>query len=275
MTLLQSTSRESMAAVLAQTDRYIAAPDAQLVATSEQLADVALALHGQPRLRRLLADPATDPAQRAGLLERVLDGKIGYAAMTLATAVVRQRWSSPGDLFAGLSGVAERLLFGAAEQQGTLDEVEDELFRFSRILSSEPELATLLDDQSVPLARRAQLLTSVVGGRVSVVTERLLSSALATQTATGVTARVENLVSAAASMQQRSNALVRSAVALSEAQESRLAAALSAIYGRQIAVRTQVDPSVLGGLLIRVGDEMIDGSVASRLAAARSALADS
>ena len=125
------------------------------------------------------------------------------------------------------------------------------------------------------LARRAQLLTSVVGGRVSVVTERLLSSALATQTATGVTARVENLVSAAASMQQRSNALVRSAVALSEAQESRLAAALSAIYGRQIAVRTQVDPSVLGGLLIRVGDEMIDGSVASRLAAARSALADS
>lgn len=272
--MLQSTSRESLATVLAQADGLIADPAADLVATSSQLADVALALHGQPRLRRLLADPATAPEQRAGLLQRVLAGKVDEAPLALASAVVRQRWSSPSDLFAGLSGVAERLLFGAAERQGALDEVEDELFRFGRILAAEPALATLLDDLSVPLDRRSALLTSIIGGKVSQVSERLLASALATQTAAGVTARVDSLVAAAAAMQQRSNAVVRSAVPLSDAQQSRLATVLSGIYGRQIAVRTQVDPSVLGGLLIRVGDEMIDGSVASRLAAARSALAD-
>jgi F-type H+-transporting ATPase subunit delta len=273
--MMQSTSREALRAVQARVDQLIANPSTDLMRTAQELGSVAEAVRSQPRLRRVLADPASAPAARSGLLSGLLAGKVGPEALDVAGAVVHERWSSPGDLVVGLTDAAERLLLGAAERSGSLDEVEDELFRFSRILGAQPELSTLLDDLSVPYNRRASLLASVVGGKVGPVTQALLLSALATQTHAGITSRVEALVGTAAAMQQRSIAIVRSAVPLSDAQESRLAAALGDIYRRQIAVRTQVDPSVLGGLVIRVGDEQIDGSIAARLAAARGALADS
>jgi F-type H+-transporting ATPase subunit delta len=269
---MQSTSRDSLAALSGELDATIAG-GGDLPALAGDVYAVADLLSGQARLRRMLSDPSIEPDRRSETAKNLLRGKVGEAALGVVSAAVTARWSSSWDLVEALGILANEALFAAAEKSGSLNAVEDELFRFGRILDAEPQLTTLLDDQAVPTARRSALLGTVIDGKVSPTTAQLLRYALSQAGRSGFPMRVEALAEGAAARQNRSIARVRSAVALSSEQEEQLAASLSSTYGRPIGVRTQIDPSVLGGLVIRVGDELIDGSVASRLAAARSALA--
>lgn len=268
---MQSTSRDSLAALRGGLDAHIdGGADASSLAGD--LYGFANVLESQSRLRRLLSDPAAPVEQRQGTANALLSGKVGSASLQVISSAVGSRWSSPFDLVDSLVELGNQALFGAAAKAGSLPTMEDELFRFGRILESESALTTLLDDQSVDLERRTALLRSVLGSKVQPPTLQMLVQALE-QRGRGFALRVEALADNAAERQNRSVARVRSAVPLSDQQEQRLAQALSATYGRPIGVRTDVDPTVRGGLVIRVGDELIDGSVASRLATARAALA--
>jgi F-type H+-transporting ATPase subunit delta len=250
-----------------------AASSATLIELADDLFGIGSVLVGQPQLRRTLGDPATDPDGRAGLVARLLDGKVSALAIELTQAAVRLRWSSPWDLADSLELMANDSLFAAAESQNSLDEVEDQLFRFERILDAESSLTTLLDEQVVPASRRVALLEQVLGQKVGPITLSLLSHAVSSERTHGVTNAVHDLLDEASARRERSVARVLSAVELSASQETRLAAALTELYGRVISVRTAVDPSLRGGLVIQVGDEVIDGSVASRLANVKAALA--
>jgi F-type H+-transporting ATPase subunit delta len=245
-----------------------------LTSIADELYSVADLLVGQPPLRRRLGDPASAPEARAGLLEAIFAGKVGKQTLELVTAAVSLRWSTPWDLTDAIEDAADTALFVAAEKGNTLDRVEDELFRFERILDANGEAAGLLDEQATPPSRRHELLDSLVGGKVSPITLALLHHAVASQRKRSITLAIDDLLEKATARQQRSVARVTSAVPLSDAQEQRLAAVLTEIYGRAISVRTALDPTVQGGLIVRVGDEVIDGSVATRFAAARSALAN-
>lgn len=270
---MQSTSRDSLAALRGELDALIdSGADASAVAGD--LHGFANVLDAQSRLRRMLSDPAAPTERRQGTATTLLGGKVGSASLGVISSAVAARWSSPFDLVDSLVELGNQAIFGAAQKAGSLPTMEDELFRFGRILESESSLTTLLDDQSVQLSRRTSLLESVLGDKVQPLTRQLLVQALS-QRGRGYALRVEGLADDAAARQDRSVAKVRSAVPLSDAQEERLAQALTATYGRPIGVRTEVDPTVRGGLVIRVGDELIDGSVASRLATARAALAGS
>ncbi|MDT4933615.1 MAG: F-type H+-transporting ATPase subunit delta, partial [Pseudonocardiales bacterium] len=244
-----------------------------LTALAGDLYAVADLLVDQPRLRRAVGDPASAPDARAALIGRLLDGKVSAPAVAIAQAAVRERWSSAWDLTDALELAADDALFAAAEREGVIDEVEDELFRFERILSDQSELTTLLDEVTVESSRRVALLDRVVAGKVRPITQELLRHAVTSQRKRSVTFAIDDLLDEAAALRQRSVARVISAVVLADEQQTRLAAALSEIYGRAISIRTAVDPAVVGGLVIRVGDELIDGSIAARLASARAALA--
>jgi F-type H+-transporting ATPase subunit delta len=239
--------------------------------TGEGLSELAQDLYGvtgvlvhQPRLRRALADPSTPADGRAELASRVFDGKIGASAMQLVRDAVGLRWSSPWDLLDALETMADEVLFGAAEQDGVLDDVEDE---------AESSLTTALDDVSVDIERRLGLLRDVLADKVRPTTRMLLEHAVASQRKHNVNVGIDNLLELSASRRHRSIARVISAVPLNRAQQTRLTARLTEMYGRPINIRTAIDPSVRGGLIIRVGDEVIDGSIAGRLADARKALA--
>ena len=182
------------------------------------------------------------------------------------------RWSSPWDLTGAFETMGDDALLRAADQEGRLDDIEDELFRFERIVEASPRLATLLDEMSVPAARRTALLRDVIAGRVHPVTQALLEHAVASTRKRGIDLAIDNLLEAAAARRARSLARVVTAVPLTPQQENRLAAQLTDLYGRQITLRVAIDPSVRGGLVIRIGDDVIDGTVSSRLAAARAAL---
>ncbi len=270
-----AASREALARLRDRLD-----PVTARFSTGEGLSELAQDLYAvtgvlvhQPRLRRALADPSTPADGRAGLAARVFDGKIGASAMQLVRDAVGLRWSSPWDLLDGLETMADDVLFGAAEQDGALDDVEDELFRFGRILEAESGLTTALDDVSVDVERRLGLLRDVLADKVRPTTRMLLEHAVASQRKHNVNVGIDNLLQLSATRRHRSIARVLSAVPLTRAQQTRLTATLTEMYGRPINIRTAIDPSVRGGLIIRVGDEVIDGSIAGRLADARKALA--
>jgi len=274
--MTQPASREALAALRERLDAVtgrFSTVDGR-TAFANELYAVSELLDGQPRLRRSVADPTTPPDARAGIAERLLTGKIGASALQVVKEAVSLRWSSPWDLVDGLEQIADDALLSAAEEAGSLDDVEDELFRFERVLESDSRLTTLLDDPSEPAARRIGLLDSLVSAKVSPITAELLRHAVSSKRRYGVERSIDALLDRAAARRNRSIARVVSAIELTAQQQSSLAAKLSDIYGRSVSVRTAIDPTVQGGLVIRVGDELIDGSVASQLAAARAALAN-
>jgi F-type H+-transporting ATPase subunit delta len=230
-------------------------------------------LASQPRLRRTLGDPSTDARLRGELARSVLRGKLGEVALDLVSTAVSQRWSTPWDLVDGLEILADDALLSAAEQQGVLDQVEDELFQFERVLAEHSELVSALDEAGVDAGRRKSLLDSIVAGKVHLITAELLAHAVASTRKRNLQLAIDDLLQASAVRRNRSVARVLTATELSGEQEARLSTVLSQIYGRPINVRAALDPDVKGGLLVRVGDEVIDGSVATRLADARAALA--
>jgi F-type H+-transporting ATPase subunit delta len=244
-----------------------------LLTLADELFSVAHVLDGQLSLRRALSDASVRPDDRAGLARRLLAEKVGANTLEVIEAVVRQRWSRPLDLVEATETLATEAALDAADARGELDSVEDELFRFSRIVAGDDDLARILGNRSAPREGKAALLDQLLTGKVSPVTERLVRNSLTSSHVHSAENEIERLSTAAARRRGQSVAHVVSAVPLTEAQERRLVATLERVYGRTMGLQVQVDPSVLGGLVIRVEDEVIDGSIAHRLEAAGRRLA--
>jgi F-type H+-transporting ATPase subunit delta len=244
-----------------------------LTTLADELYSVADLLVTQPRLRRTVGDPATAPEQRSRLVEQLLSGKVDKRTLELTRTAAGLRWSSPWDLTDALEGAGDDALFAAAEKGRSLDQVEDELFRFERVLQNEGEISGLLDEFTAEPQRRMKLIDSLLANKVAPVTLALLHHAVASQRKRHLGQAIDDLLEKAAVRQERSTARVISAVELTAQQTERLASALTELYGRPISVRTALDPDVRGGLVVRVGDEVIDGSIATRFANARAAMA--
>jgi F-type H+-transporting ATPase subunit delta len=245
----------------------------EMLALAEELHAVARLLDTQPSLRRALSDPSGRPEDRAGLARELFGSKLSPAGVDLVETIVRLRWSHPIDLVDAFSTLGTEAALEAADARNELDEVEDQLFRFGRIVEGNPELSRILADRSATAQGKNALLDSLLGGKVSAVTELLLRHALGGRRTSSAEVAIENLSQAASRRRGQSIARVTTAVPLTEAQEQRLAAVLERIYGRTMGLQVNVDPDVLGGLVVQVGDEVIDGSVAHRLEAARRRLA--
>jgi F-type H+-transporting ATPase subunit delta len=158
-----------------------------------------------------------------------------------------------------------RALFEVARAEGTLDEVEDELFRFARSFESSDELRNTLTDDQVPIAKRQSIVEDLLGGKATPTATQLVSMVVGSGRGRDLPAIIDRLVERAANSKDLSVAEVRSAVALSADQQDRLKAALANATGKQVTVKVVVDPSVVGGLVATVGDTVIDGSVRTRV----------
>ncbi|MCU1360140.1 MAG: atpH [Ilumatobacteraceae bacterium] len=158
-----------------------------------------------------------------------------------------------------------RGLFEIARAEGTLDEVEDELFRFARSYESSDELRNALSDEQIPAAKRQAIVEDLLGGKATGTTTQLLSMIIGSGRARDLPAIVDKLVARASAAKNLELAEVRTAIPLTQDQETRLAAALANATGKQVNLKVVVDPSVLGGLVATVGDTVIDGSVRTRI----------
>ena len=271
--VLQAASRESMASARTRLDAYAdSAQAADLRRLGDELFAVMRLLVEQRSLRRLLADPSSPEEARAGLVERVLGQQVAAPTIDIAKGLVEARWSRAGDLVTAFETLARQALLAVAEKEGSLDNVEDELFRFGRVVNREPQLGSLLADLATPPDGRVALLDRLVDGKVSPVTAALLRQSVRLPRDRHLDVVCEELAELAAGRRERSVARITTPVALSPVQEQKLTDSLTRLYGRPISLQIELDPRLLGGLVVQVGGEVIDGSVASKLVAARRSL---
>jgi F-type H+-transporting ATPase subunit delta len=270
---LQAASREALAEATDRLDgRIDSAGSTELATVGEQLFAVMRLLINEPTLRRHLADPSVSGASRSSLADQLFGRQIGRGALDTVSDLVSARWSRPSDLVEAVEVLARRATLAVAEKDGTLADVEDELFRFGRILDREPRLTSLLADQTTPADGRVGLLDQVLAQRTTPVTRTLLEQTVRTPRGRSLDVAVGELSELAAARRDRYVAHVATPVALTPQQEQQLTDTLSRLYGRQMSLQIEQDPDLLGGLIVRVGGEVIDGSVSSRLASAKRSL---
>lgn len=243
-----------------------------LATVAEEIAGAAMVLADQPHVRRMLTETTVSPDAKANLAQRLFGEKVSAISLQVLLSVVRQEWPTGTDLVDGLRRLARTALFVQAERSGELDEVEDQIFRFGRIVEASPDISVILDDPAAPAAARADLVGRLLAGKAHPLTIRLLTALARDSGGRTFGNGVAELVEQAAERRDKLVAIVTSAVALSAGETDRLRAALRRIYSRQVAIHVLVDPSLGGGLRVRVGDEVIDGSVSGRLAAVRARL---
>jgi F-type H+-transporting ATPase subunit delta len=242
-------------------------------ALADELFAVAGLLATQAALRRALTDPSRTAAARADRAPTVLTGPVSEPTVRLIAAAAAARWSAPGDITDAVEQLAAEAIAAAAEEQGRLDELEDELFRFSRIVASTPELRIALTNPFFPADAKRQLLSGLLADKVTPETLRLVTEAATNPFGRSLDVSLEEYALLAARRRERLVAEVHAAVALTDQQRGRLAAALTAAYGHQVHLNVVLDPRVVGGMTVRIGDELIDGSVTTRLAEARRRMA--
>ncbi|MGI8563860.1 MAG: ATP synthase F1 subunit delta [Candidatus Dormibacter sp.] len=163
-------------------------------------------------------------------------------------------------------------IFEVARAEGVLDEVEDQLFRFARVLDSSNELRTTITDDALPPERRQGIVEDLLGGRALPLTSTLGAFVVGAGRARELPAIIDLVVERAAAARRQVVAEVRSSIPLDDDQRRRLAHALSSNLGKQVEVKVVVDPAVLGGLSAKVGDTVIDGTVRHRLELLRESL---
>jgi F-type H+-transporting ATPase subunit delta len=262
---MNGASREALAAARERLDALTDSTSVDAAALAGELASVTALLHREGSLRRALTDPGQSGEAKAALVGQLLGNRLGADSIDLVTGMARARWSQPRDLVDSLEQLADTADLVAAERGGGLDDVEDELFRFGRIAAGSSELRAALADRVAGNDAKSALLGTLLGGRANPVTERLVIRLVTAPRGRSLESGIESLSKLAAARRDRTVAEVVSAVPLSDRQRERLGAALARIYGRQVHLNLDVDPEVLGGVRVRVGDEVINGSVADRL----------
>ena len=156
-------------------------------------------------------------------------------------------------------------LLEVSRAEGHLGDIQDELFRFARTFEGSDELRSALTDPSLPTDRRVGIVEDLLGGKALQTSAALASFVVAAGRAGELPAIIDRFVELAAAEQRRAVAEVRSAIELTPEQTERLREALNRATGKDVEVKVVVDPSVLGGVVARVGDVVIDGSVRHRL----------
>jgi F-type H+-transporting ATPase subunit delta len=241
----------------------------QVAADLEQFARL---LVGQVRLRKALADPGLPPEQKRALLAELGGGRLDQTSVELlATVATRQRVrlrDFPG-LLAGLAAMAA---FTGADKAGELDQVEGELFFLGTVVEQQPQVRSALTNPGLPVENKRALVADLLDGRVGRRTAALADLLVELYEGHDLDTVAKQWAEAAAARRNRLVAEVRSAIELDEQRRARLAEVLTRVLGKPVVLQTSVDETILGSVVVRVGDELFDGSVRSRLEQAREAL---
>jgi F-type H+-transporting ATPase subunit delta len=264
------SSRESLAACQEGLDAR--RQDAGFATLSGELFAIAGVLEREGQLRSTLADSGQPHSVRDGLVRQLFGGKVSDLALDLLMMVVDRRWTTDLDLVLAVEQLADQAAFTVAEADGTLDATEEELFLFGRALDSSSALQMALTDPAQSGATKAAIVNDLLQGRATAATRQVLEYAVGHLHGRRIDAAVDDLCGLAAKQRERVVAEVRVAAPLDPTQERRLAEALGRLKGRTVQLNVAVDPAVLGGVHVRIGDEVIDGTVASRMEQARRAL---
>lgn len=234
----------------------------------EELFAVADVLSNQGSLRRALTDPSASGDAKGSLVRALFGGKVGDSTIDVLVTVVSARWSSAADMVDAVEHLGVLAVVISAERADGLDDLEDDLFRFGRVVAGDPRLRDAITNKQVQASRRRGLVNSLLEGKASAATTRLAVRAVASRERS-FEAAIDSYQEVAAERRNRIIAVVRTAIDLTDSESDSLAAALGRMYGRDVHLNVVLDPGVLGGIRVELGDDVIDGTVAGRLDDAR------
>lgn len=254
-----SATREA----LASSRTALAAGDSTAdLATGESLFNAARVIGNSPQLLAAMADASADAAAKAALVTSVFGTSVTPGALRMLQTVAAQRWSNAGDLLAGIEDLGLRTV-AASTPAGT--SIEDELFSFGVAVSSDDALELALASKLGPTEAKAGLVSSLLAGKVSPQTLAIITHLVLQPRGRRIGELLRHAASVVADQAGYAVATVTSATPLSRQQLDRLKQGLANKYGRQLSVNLVVDPTLVGGLRVQIGDDVIDGSVATRL----------
>lgn len=236
---------------------------------AEELLAVTALIDGSATLRRALADPSREAEGKQTLAERLLSGKVSAEAIVVVKSLVGQRWATERDLSDTVEQLGIESLLAAAESAGRIDRVEDELFRFERIVAGNPELRDRLTNRQGDAQAKAGVVNELLEAKTAQETQRLARQAVLAPRGRKLDRTLERYLALAAKRREQITAVVTAATDLTEQQRERLSSALQGIYGKPVLLQVVLDPQVLGGIRVQVGDEVVDGTVLRRLDEAR------
>ena len=252
--------------------QYNGAASSDLAASGDTLLSLVPVLDEQRALRTTLADSSISAEAKTGIVDKLL-GEQSTLAVSTVKHVVSQRWSSDADFVDAVEYAGDSLVLMAAEKDGHIGDVEEEVFRFGRAIDANADLQMALTNPASSAVEKAGIVKTLLDGKANVATVKMVSHAVESLRGRRVQNAVAGLSELAAERRGQTIAEVRSAIELSDEQRTRLAAALSKQVGREVELNVIVDPSIIGGLQVLINNELIDGSASSKLEQARRKLA--
>ncbi len=245
----------------------------QAVVLAKDLFEVVAVLDSSTPLRRAITDGSRDAAAKAKLASEIFAKTISAPALKLVTELSALRWSSPSNLGDVIEQLAIETEASAANQANELDQLEQELFDFARIVISDGELRQALNSARFSSEAKRVLIAKIFGGKISNATSRVVSHLVSGLRGRNIERTISFYQAAVAARRERVIAYVQVAIALTDAQKEKLTKTLSQKIGQPVRLNVEINPTVLGGFSIRFADELIDASIVSRLADAGRALA--
>jgi F-type H+-transporting ATPase subunit delta len=273
MIVLGGSSRQSLATLRAALDnalKGVSACDASAI--SSDLFKALVAIDSSTGLRRALTDSSRDSASKSDLISDLFKKSLGGPALSLLAAATALRWSSPSGIADAIEQIAVEAEASAANLGDTLDQVQSEIFHFSKLLIENPDLRTALSERAQSPENKQALLGSIFGTKFAASTNNLLTHSVEGRRARSIEKTIAAYSHAVTARRNRVNAHIKSSIALSDGQAKKLADSLTKKIGQPVHLNIEIDPSVLGGISIRFGDEVIDGTISNRLAEASRAL---
>lgn len=250
-------------------------PRANAAALADDLFAILGTLDGSASLRRALADSSRDGVDRQQLAERLFGGRVGKPATAIIGSLSAQRWAEDRDLTDTLEVLAVEAVLAGAEKAGRADAVEDELFRFERTVAGNNDLRDALSVRNTDGAGKAGVVERLLSGKAAPETVRLAVQSVRNPRGRRIEKVLESYLALASERRNELSAVVTTAVPLTAQQEARLRSALETVYDKSVTIQPVIDASVVGGIHVRVGDEVVDGTILHRLDEARRHLSGS
>lgn len=231
----------------------------------QELFSVANLFEAEHSLRRNLSDSGQSEQVRQGLVAEILGSKVSADSLKVVKAIVSARWSNDADLVNAIESAGALILLAQAEQSGHQSQVEDEIFYFARLVDSEAQLQMALSNPAITSTGKAKLVVDLLSGRAHSDTAALVGQYVSHTRGRRVGSALDELSALAAARQNRLVATVTSAIALSTDHTARITAALGQIYGQEVLIDAVVDSSVVGGVSVQIGGDVIDGTISTRI----------
>jgi F-type H+-transporting ATPase subunit delta len=271
---LGGKSRQSLASLRGTLDEKLkGVSSADCTAISHDLFLVLASLNSSIGLRRAFTDPSRDLAAKSALISDLFGKSISSIAKSLLESAASLRWSSPVDVTSAVEQLAIESEATAANADGNLDRIQEELFAFETLLGDNADLRSALAIANVEAHFKSELLAAVIGGKVAPSTLRLVTELVNALNGRNIELTLDLYIQTVAARRNRSIAVIRTRSALTAVQSEKLTALLTKQMGQPVQLNVEIDPSVLGGISIRFKDEMIDGTISTRVAEAGRALA--